>query len=214
MNLTIDRLSKRLGGRPVVDDVTLACADREAVALLGDNGAGKSTLLKMVVGIVEPTSGSVLLDRTPLHGRAYQMRRHLGYLPETSCPLPHLTVRELLHLVAALKGAQLPGQDLVERLGTVSFLDQTLSTLSQGQRRRACLLAALIGAPWLLVLDEPTNGLNPEGYATLVSLLTEHLASGGAALVATHDLPFADAISARRIKLIQGRTAPPATAPW
>ena len=106
------------------------------------------------------------------------MRRHLGYMPETSCPLPHLTVRELLHLVSALKGATFPPDELIARLAAGPFMDQTLSTLSQGQRRRACLLGALVGDPWLLVLDEPTNGLNPEGHATLVSLLKEHIAGG------------------------------------
>jgi ABC-type multidrug transport system ATPase subunit len=207
VNLRIDRLTKRLGGRPVVDQVSFQCGDGEAIVLLGDNGAGKSTLLKMVVGIVEPTSGSVLLDQQALHGSAYQMRRHVGYMPETSSPLPHLTVRELLHLVSALKSARFPPADLVTRLGADAFLDQTLATLSQGQRRRACLLAALVGEPWLLILDEPSNGLNPDGQATLVGLLREHIASGGAAVVASHDLGFANAISPRHIQLVQGRIA-------
>jgi ABC-type multidrug transport system ATPase subunit len=205
MNLAVNGLSKRLGGRKVVDQVSFGCQDREAVAVLGDNGAGKSTLLKMMVGIVEPSAGGVFLDQRPLHGLAFDMRRHVGYVPESSCPLPHLTVRELLHLVAALKDAPLPSEELIGRLGASAFLDQTLSTLSQGQRRRACLLGALVGDPWLLVLDEPTNGLNPEGQVMLVSVVKEHLASGGAAVVATHDLAFASDIAGRPLKMVGGR---------
>ena len=135
------------------------------------------------------------------------MRRHVGYVPEISCPLPHLTVKELVHLVAALKGTSFPPAALVARLGVDGFLDQTLSTLSQGQRRRACLLAALVGEPWLLVLDEPTNGLNPEGHAMLVAVLREHIQDGGALVVATHDLPFAAALSGRQLRLVDGRLA-------
>ena len=125
-------------------------------------------------------------------------------MPEAGDPPPHLTVAELGALVAALKrvDAALP----VERLQLAGFLDQRIGSLSLGQRRRACLAAALLGDPWLLVLDEPTNGLDPGGAEVLAGLLREHTAAGGAALVATHDLRFADAVAAERLDLSRQRS--------
>jgi ABC-2 type transport system ATP-binding protein len=205
MRLEIERLRKWLGGRRVLDGIELVCEGAGVSAILGANGTGKSTLLRIVAGVLEPDGGKVRLDGRRLDVGERAGLRYLGYVPEAADPLPHLTVGELLALVTALKRVAAPRPELVERLGVQPILVQRIGTLSLGQRRRAGLLAALIGDPWLLVLDEPTNGLDPGAVELLADLLKEHVQRGGAVLLATHDLDFCAAVSARRLRLHAGR---------
>lgn len=204
MTLHIKALKKRFGGREVLKGAELEVVPGECAALLGPNGTGKSTLLAVIAGVIEPESGSVSLDGASLLGRDARARARLGYVPEAAAAPPHLGVRELLELVAALKRAPQPDAALLERLGVASLLDQLVGSLSLGQRRRACLAAALVGDPSVLVLDEPTNGLDPPGVAELAALLRERAAAGRMALVATHDLAFAEAIGGRALRLRDG----------
>lgn len=207
MSLAVRDISKRFGGREVLRSLSLTCEPGENVAVVGPNGAGKSTLLGVVAGILEPEAGSVTLDGEPLvPGRGGQSARaKLGYVPEGADPPFHLLTCELLALCAALKRAEPPPAELLERLGVSPLLEQPIGSLSLGQRRRACLAAALVGSPSLLVLDEPTNGLDPGGVEMLASVLLDHRARGGIALISTHDLGFADAASARRVRLEGGK---------
>jgi ABC-type multidrug transport system ATPase subunit len=207
VTLRIVDLGKRLGGRWVLQRLT-ETVEGGAAAVIGPNGAGKTTLLRIVAGILEPDEGQIFLRGHPLD------RRHIGYVPEAADPPLHLTVAELLALVAALRRAPPLDPALQARIGVDGLAGQRIGSLSLGQRRRACVAAALVGAPWLLVLDEPTNGLDAAGTALLGDLLASHIAGGGCALFATHDLAFADALGARRIVLGTAagstRSGPPA----
>lgn len=205
MSLVIERVQKRFGGREVLQGLSLTCERGESVAVVGPNGAGKSTLLGVVAGLLEPEAGSVTLEGDPLIGRHAPARARLGFVPEGAEPPPHLLAGELLALCAALKQADLPPASLLERIGVTPLLEQPIGSLSLGQRRRTCLAAALVGEPLLLVLDEPTNGLDPGGVEMLASLLRERREAGGMALISTHDLAFAEAAGARLVKLENGR---------
>ncbi len=199
MTLSVSGVSKRLGATQALDGVSF---DHElgVLAILGENGAGKSTLLQILVGLCRPDTGVVTIA-----GQSVAAARHaLGFVPEAADPLPFLSVHELLSLVAAVKAAPLVA-DAVEALGLGPLLDQRLGTLSLGQRRRACLAAALTGQPWLLVLDEPTNGLDADGVATLARTLERHVAGGGIAVVATHDVAFCERVARRTLRLRAGR---------
>lgn len=207
MSLVIDRVAKRFGGREVLRGLSLSCERGESIAVVGPNGAGKSTLLGVVAGLLEPEAGSVSLEGEPLLGRhAFKARARLGYVPEGADPPPHLLAGELLALCAALKQADIPPPDLLDRLGVAPLLDQPVGSLSLGQRRRTCLAAALVGDPLLLVLDEPTNGLDPGGVEMLASLIRDRGEGGNMALISTHDLAFAAAAGARFVRLENGRT--------
>ena len=190
MSLKIVDVGKRLGGKRVLDRVGLEL-DGGVLAVVGPNGCGKTTLLRIVAGVLAPDEGDVLLDGHRLD------KARLGYVPEAADPPAHLTVDELLALVAALRRAPPLPAALQTELGLDGIGGQRIGSLSLGQRRRACLGAALVGGPWLLVLDEPTNGLDPAGVDLLGRLLGEH-AARGAVLLATHDLDFADGLGARR----------------
>lgn len=202
-------LCKRFAGREVLTGADLHIQAGTAAALLGKNGSGKSTLLNIVAGIIEPESGTVTWNGQSLlepSGRA-----HVGYVPEAADAPPFLLAGEFLTLIASLRKSEWPSEDLLDTLGVSMLLNQQIGSLSLGQRRRTCIAAALTGAPSLLLLDEPTNGLDPAGVEMLSGVLREHLSpsqghsSPGAALIATHDLHFADSIGARRLRLCDGK---------
>jgi ABC-type multidrug transport system ATPase subunit len=200
VSLRVEDVGKRLGGRRVLDRVRLRC-DGGVLAVVGPNGVGKSTLLRIVAGILVPDEGGVFLRER----RIERALRDVGYVPEKADPPPHLSVAELCALARALRRAPaaLPDETL-DRLGVRDFWEQRIATLSLGQRRRACLAAALVGDPWLLVLDEPTNGLDVGGMDMLADVLRAH---AGGVLLATHDREFAERVGAERFELTSSEPA-------
>jgi ABC-type Mn2+/Zn2+ transport system ATPase subunit len=209
--LTMTAIRKRLGTRLVLDGVDLTCPSGALTLVLGANGAGKSTLLRLAAGIVEPDAGAVHIAGRPL--ATPSARAALGYAPDTADAFPDLSVREVLALVAALKRAPPPPDTLRERLGLTTVWHQRLRTLSFGQVKRTWLLAALVGDPPLLILDEPSNGLDPTGAADLADLLRERAAAGQAALVSTNDAAFADRLGGTPHRLENARLTPPTRSP-
>jgi ABC-type multidrug transport system ATPase subunit len=199
-------LFKKLGGRAVLDRLEMTCQASEVVLVIGRNGAGKSTLLRALAGLLEPDGGLVALDGQSVFAAGAVARRQIGYLPDTTDIFPELTVRELVELVEALK--QVPvteGQDEAwrARLGLEDLGNQRLRTLSLGQRKRAYAMAALVGDPWLLVMDEPTNGLDPRGCDIIVEIIAERQAAGRGTVVASNDLAFAHALRNPTIRRIE-----------
>jgi ABC-2 type transport system ATP-binding protein len=193
-------VTKRRGGRIVVDDVSFVVKAGEVAALVGANGAGKSTLLAIVAGSLAPDRGWVAIA-----GATSGRRRQLGYVPEAADPPGHLTGGELLALAAALRGAPPLDEKTRERLGVAGLDGHRLERMSLGQRRRACLAAALVGAPPALVLDEPDNGLDVDGLDALVELVAAATARNAAVLVATHDPEVRTRLGAREIQLDGGK---------
>lgn len=211
--LSLRGVDKRLGGRAVLSGVTFATAAGEVTVITGENGSGKSTLMRIAVGLVEPDRGNVTVGGLPVTGASGQARALLGYLPDATDVLPELSVAELIALVQTFK--RVPGVigdaavvALRARVGADEIWQQRLATLSFGQRKRALLLAALVGAPPLLVLDEPTNGLDGGGTQLIRELLDDRRRSGGATVVATNDAHLVAALSATRWQLAGGRLTP------
>ena len=170
-------------------------------ALPGEVGLGDQALALEQAGDagVGAAVGGVALE-----GGA-QARAGLAYVPDTADAFPELSVRELIDLVAALRGVSAPPEALRERLGLTAVWHQRLATLSFGQVKRTYLLAALTGSPPLLILDEPSNGLDPEGAAMLAALLHERAAAGAGAVVATNDAGFAASLGGTRHRLAHAR---------
>jgi len=204
VTFALEGVVRWIGAREVLAGVDLAIEPGETVVLVGPNGVGKSTLLRVAAGVLRPDEGDVRLDGASVF-TVTAVRRRLGYVPETPRPLAELTVAELLTTVAALKLAPPPDEGLIARLGVEPYLGQRVATLSLGQARRAMLLAALVGDPDVLLLDEPANGLDPAGAGELARLLCERREQGKAALVALHELELGRAIGGRFVTLESGR---------
>jgi ABC-type multidrug transport system ATPase subunit len=204
MKLQLSGVSKRLGPRSILRDVGLQCGDGELAVILGENGSGKSTLLRLVAGVIEPDRGHIRIDQHEVRGGGVVARRHLAFVPDASDPLPDLAVDEFLALVAALKRAPLPPPALYERLSLQAIGSQRMGSLSFGQRKRVCLLAAHIGDPWLWLLDEPSNGIDPAGVQLIHALIAERGARGQATLLSTNDQAFAAALSGQVYRLQGG----------
>lgn len=203
--LRVHHVCKHLASRRVVDDVSFACHGGQVTVLSGNNGAGKTTLLSMIAGVMEPDSGVIELGGHSLARTSRDAKKLLGYVPEAANPPGHLTGDELLGLVGALKHASPLPAGIRQALGLDAIAGARIERLSLGERRRVCLAAALIGEPLVLVLDEPTNGLDAGGVGTLLELLRERRTQGAAILIATHDKSFAEEIADTRLRLEDGR---------
>ena len=172
-------VAKHYGALHAVDGVDLTVRRGEIFGLIGHNGAGKSTLFKMMLGLIAPTEGEILIDGCSVRGRGFRAaRRHIGYLPENVVLYDNLTGLETLHFFARLKGAaRAQCAPTLERVGLGHAAKRPLREYSKGMRQRLGFAQALLGAPRVLFLDEPTNGLDPQAirdfYATLRGLQGE-----------------------------------------
>ena len=167
------------GALHAVDGVDLTVRRGEIFGLIGHNGAGKSTLFKMMLGLIAPTEGEILINGCSVRGRGFRAaRRHIGYLPENVVLYDNLSGLETLHFFARLKGApRAQCAPTLERVGLGHAAKRPLREYSKGMRQRLGFAQALLGAPRVLFLDEPTNGLDPQAirdfYATLRGLQGE-----------------------------------------
>ena len=201
MTLRVERLRVKRGGRTVIDGLDLEARAGEIVGVVGKNGCGKSTLLLAIAGVLAPSDGRVTVDGASVWGTSRERRRArkaLGFVPEGADPPGFLRGAELWALCAAARGVAPPAEELVARLGLDELSELALERMSLGQRRRACLGAALLGPPALLVLDEPDNGLDVRRMDALVELLR---ANAGATIVSTHDTSLLERIGARTLAL-------------
>jgi ABC-type multidrug transport system ATPase subunit len=206
--LTVSDVSKAYGSRKVLRAASLTCAAGESVTVVGENGSGKSTLLKIAAGLMETDTGSVVLCNEGVAPGTDRGRRHLGYLPDAAEAFPDLSVAELVTLTIALKRATMTPAVIAawrQRLGLDPIFDQRLRALSFGQRKRAFLLSALIGDPWLLILDEPSNGLDPAGSALVVELIRERRSASLGTLVASNDAAFIRELGGSCLRIEGGR---------
>ncbi len=179
----------------------------EVLGLFGHNGAGKSTLMKLILGVLKPSSGELLaLGHCPRSNQAHDYRTLFGYLPENVSFYEHLTGREVLHYLAKLKGHNKTQADkLLEEVNLSHASDRAVKTYSKGMRQRLGLAQAFLGEPKLLILDEPTVGLDP--VATQDFYLTvDRLKSGGCAVIlCSHVLPGVEHHIDRAMILSRGR---------
>lgn len=202
--LSIERLSIRRGGRTVIDNLSLTVERGEIVGMVGKNGCGKTTLLACVAGVLPPRDGRVVVDGASVWGSRGDRRKArglLGYVPEAADPPGFLLGDELWSLCASARGANPPSQALRDALGLDELRGVAIERMSLGQRRRACLGAALVGPPPLLVLDEPDNGLDAKRLDAIVGLLRHHVAGDGSVIVASHDAGLLEQLGARILPL-------------
>jgi ABC-2 type transport system ATP-binding protein len=190
--------------------------ERGMVGLLGPNGAGKSTLMRIVAGLLEPTSGSVFLDATDVTANPQPLWEKLGYLPQEFGFYPHLTGAAMLEHLLALKGINAPGgrkklvAELLEKVNLSFAAKRKLNGWSGGMRQRLGIAQAIAGSPRLLIVDEPTAGLDPEERLRFYDLLTE-LAAERIVLLSTHIVEDIAVLCPRVLVIRGGRLLADAT---
>ncbi len=215
--LEFDQVGRRFGARRVLDGVSLTVERRQLLGLLGRNGAGKTTLLRMGAGLLPPSQGRVRVGGVDVIREGPRIRQRVGYLPE-NCPLyGEMRVKEFLRFRAGLKGlgsgrARHRVDEVTDSCGLREIRRQPIRRLSLGFRQRVALAEALLAEPELLILDEPTRGLDPLQAGQAWDLLRD-LAGDRAVVVATHDLETAArhcthlAVLGDGAVTVQGRTA-------
>jgi ABC-2 type transport system ATP-binding protein len=207
--ITITHLSKRYGALLAVDDLSFTVAPGEVLGFLGANGAGKSTTMRMIAGFVSPSAGRVSVCGHDIERDSVAAKSCMGYLPEGAPSYGEMTVAEFLDFVADIRG--LSGQRrrerraiVVERLGLEPVIEQVVETLSKGFRRRVGLAQALIHDPQVLILDEPTDGLDPNQKHEVRRLINE-LSKEKLVIVSTHILEEVHEVCTRAIIIASGR---------
>lgn len=207
--IEINHLTKRYGALKAVDDLSFNVEPGQVLGFLGPNGAGKSTTMKMITGFLAPTSGSVRVCGHDVESSPLAAKACMGYLPEGAPAYGEMTVSAFLDFIADVRG--LAGQrrnsrldDIIGRLALGTVLHQPIETLSKGFKRRVGLAQALLHDPPVLILDEPTDGLDPNQKHEVRTLINA-MAKDKIIVISTHILEEVDAVCNRAIIIAGGR---------
>jgi ABC-2 type transport system ATP-binding protein len=207
--IEITNLSKRFGELTAVDDVSFQVARGDVLGFLGPNGAGKSTTMKMITGFIAPDTGSVVVGGDDISLNPVEVKRRIGYLPEGAPLYGDMTVNGFLGFIAEIRGyrgaqRQQRLERAVDLVSLGSVLDQTVETLSKGFKRRVGLAQAIIHDPQVLILDEPTDGLDPNQKHEVRKLI-RGMSEDKVIVLSTHILEEVDAVCNRAIIIAEGR---------
>jgi ABC-2 type transport system ATP-binding protein len=204
--ITVEHLSKRYGSHPAVDDVSFTCEPGTVTGFLGPNGAGKSTTMRMICGLTPPTAGIATIDGQP-YKRLGNPGRRIGVLLDASAQHAGRTGREVLTLAALTMNVDKRRVD--ESLDRVGLNDtaakRRVKAYSLGMRQRLGLAYAMLGDPGILILDEPANGLDPEGIYWMRGLLRDFADAGGTVLLSSHLLREVEAVADKLVVIGGGR---------
>ena len=209
--IEVSHLTKKYGSRLAVDDVSFTVEDGQIYGLLGPNGAGKSTIMNILTGYLSATSGQVTVAGHPLPEEADAAKACVGYLPEQPPLYPEMTVQEYLDFAAELKGvkkAERKEQVLkaARRTGLEAVLPRLIRSLSKGYRQRVGIAQALLGSPKLIILDEPTVGLDPAQVIEIRKLIRE-LGRAHTVILSSHILSEVQAVCQKVLVLSKGKLA-------
>ncbi|ASP39215.1 ABC transporter ATP-binding protein [Bacterioplanes sanyensis] len=207
--IDIQQLTKRFGGFTAVDNVTFTVEPGEVLGFLGPNGAGKSTTMKMLSGFLEPSSGSVRLFGRDIVRDRIAVQQQLGYLPEGAPAYEDMRVDAYLKFIAEMRGLRGDAlrkqlQHVVDLVDIGEVLTQRIQTLSKGFKRRVGLAQTLIHDPQVLILDEPTDGLDPNQKQQVRQLIT-NLSTDKIVIISTHILEEVSAVCSRAVIIAGGK---------
>lgn len=207
--ITVDHVSRRYGQFTAVNNVSFTIGHGEIVGLLGHNGAGKTTIMKMLTGYLEPSEGRITIGEYDIENQSKAAQRLIGYLPENLPIYPEMTVADYLYFAARMRGVAGSEVDNAVRtaiartdLGSKAF--DPIATLSRGYKQRVGVAQAIIHQPKLLILDEPTNGLDPHQTQQMRELIL-NLANDATVILSTHIMQEVDALCDRALILRNGK---------
>ena len=207
--IEVSHLSKKYGTHPAIEDLSFTVGDGQIFGLLGPNGAGKSTIMNILTGYLAPTSGEVKVAGFSLPEQARQAKACVGYLPEQPPLYPEMTVQEYLDFAAELKGIKKKAdrkeqvRKAARRTGLEEVLPRLIRSLSKGYRQRVGIAQALLGSPQLIILDEPTVGLDPAQVIGIRKLIRE-LGKTHTVILSSHILSEVQAVCSRVLILSKG----------
>ncbi len=213
--IEINNLTKRYGDLLAVDAVSFKVAPGEVLGFLGPNGAGKSTTMKMIAGFLSPSAGSIRVNGFDVEQQPLEAKRCIGYLPEGAPAYGEMTPASFLSFIADIRGIDPASKDrrireVVERLGLERVFEQRIETLSKGFKRRVGLAQAILHDPKVLILDEPTDGLDPNQKHEVRALI-QGMAKDKIIIVSTHILEEVHAVCTRAVIIASGRILADAT---
>jgi ABC-2 type transport system ATP-binding protein len=207
MSVTVENLTKSYGQQLALNNVSFSVNSGEIVGLIGPNGAGKSTLMKIICSLLLPTSGDVIINDLSVKNYPHEIKRHLGYLPENNPLYTDLYVKEYLGHVAGLYDAKKNSQrvdEVIQMTGLGPEMHKKIGLLSKGYKQRVGLAQAIIHDPDILILDEPTTGLDPNQIIEIRNLISE-LGKEKTVILSTHIMQEVEAICRRVIILNKGQ---------
>ncbi|NIN71973.1 MAG: ATP-binding cassette domain-containing protein [Gemmatimonadetes bacterium] len=207
--ITLDNVSKSFGRTVAVDDVSFTVDRGEVVGFLGPNGAGKSTTMRLITNFLEPDAGAVLIDGVDVREDPVAARRRIGYLPENNPLYDDMLVAEYLRFVGELRGVEMDGpgsalDDTVQATGIAEVFYRPIGELSKGYKQRLGLAAAILHRPDFLILDEPTEGLDPNQRQEIRRLIRE-VGKEHTVILSTHVLPEVEETCRRIIVIHEGK---------
>jgi Cu-processing system ATP-binding protein len=201
--IEVSRLSKRYGRLDVLRELDLSIAPGRVTAILGPNGAGKTTLIKSILGLVRPEGGTITVNGVRVNGHS-GYRRDIGYMPQVPRYPENLTVREIIAMLKDLRGTVDVDDSLIEFFGLEQQLDKPFKALSGGNRQRVSAAIALLFRPTILILDEPTAGLDPLASSTFKDRIRHERAAGRTVVLTGHVMSEIEELADVVVYLLDG----------
>ena len=207
--LEVENLKKSFGDFVAVKGVSFSVKEGEVLGFLGPNGAGKSTTMRMITGFLPPTGGTAVINGHDVLVDPIAAKSDLGYLPESAPSYRAMAVRDYLGFIAEVrgfKGAEIERRvtDVIAQAKLEKVAGQTIETLSKGYRQRTAFAAAIIHDPKVLIMDEPTDGLDPNQKFTVREMIKDMAAKGKAIIISTHILEEVDAVCSKVVVIADG----------
>lgn len=211
MKIVLDNVTKKYKDKMAIQQINVELSDGQLIGLIGKNGAGKTTLLKMLATIIKPTSGHIFLDEKDIVKKPNLIRSMIGYLPQNVSIYPNLTAFEYLNYIAAIKGikkqdARKQIEELLLQFHLSEVKNQKLGSYSGGMKQRIGMICALLGNPKIIIIDEPTIGLDPEERVTVRNILS-NLSKERIVILSTHIVSDIEAVASKILVLQHGNVA-------
>ncbi|MEO9474859.1 MAG: ABC transporter ATP-binding protein [Cyclobacteriaceae bacterium] len=201
--IQVKELSKSFAKLTVLDGISFDIEQGGIFAILGPNGSGKTTFLKILLGMVLPDSGTILYQNEDI-SRSHTYRKHIGYLPQIARFPDNLSVQEIIEMIGDIRGEKADSESLIELFGLEKFLDKKLGNLSGGTRQKVNIVLTFMFDTPVIVLDEPTAGLDPVSLIKLKDLISREKARGKIILITSHIMSLVEELADEVVFLLEG----------